>query len=68
MQPREWLWSNAPRWTPEENIELFIRAVLHRDMAKLLRGKVFGTQLEELKKVLFMLAYPTYDLEKRWSY
>ena len=48
-------------WTEEENIEMVVRLIVRRDFEHLLRGMLSVPRLEELKEVLFIFAYPTYD-------
>jgi hypothetical protein len=55
---REW---RSRLWTDDENIELFVRAMLRREFEKLLQGQLMGMRLQELQEVLFTFTYPTYD-------
>jgi hypothetical protein len=53
----EW---NNPIWTDDQNIEILTRTYVREDIEELLGEQLPSVALQELKDVVFTLAYPAY--------
>ena len=49
-----------PFWTEEENIEMITRILVRKDFSTLLGNSLSLSDLEELKRVLFGIVYPSF--------
>jgi hypothetical protein len=53
-----------PVWTEEKNIEMITRILVRRDFSSLLGNSLSLPDLEELKRVLFGIVYPSFGCTK----
>jgi hypothetical protein len=53
-----------PVWTEEENIEMITRILVRKDFSRLLGNSLSPPDLEELKRVLFGIVYPSFGCAK----
>jgi hypothetical protein len=54
-----------PVWTEEQNIEMITRILVRKDFSSLLGNSLSLPDLEELKRVLFGIVYPSFGCTKR---
>lgn len=53
-----------PFWTEEENTEMITRILAQKDFSRLLGNSLSLPDLEELKRVLFGIVYPSFGCPK----
>jgi hypothetical protein len=53
-----------PFWTEEENVEMITRILVRKDFSRLLGSSLSPPDLEELKRVLFGIVYPSFGCAK----
>jgi hypothetical protein len=58
--PRYYESYKIPFWTEDENIEMITRILVQKDFSSLLGNSLSLSDLEELKRVLFGIVYPSF--------